>query len=185
MTKTVPIVFATGGDPVSDGLVVSLSRPGANVTGVTFLAGELGKKRLELLRELAPNATAIAVLANLDAPRAVAERREVQAAAEALKQRLILVDANNDQEIEAAFATFAQRGAGAVFRGTGAFWNSHRERMVALASGKGFPAIYARREFFLVGGLMIYGASIPDAYPKAGTYVGQILQGTKPADLPV
>lgn|SRR5262249_43427831 len=119
MTKTVPIVFATGGDPVSDGLVVSLSRPGGNVTGVTFLAGELGAKRLELLRELAPNATTIAVLANPESPEAAAERREVLVTAEAIKQRLALVDVSNDQEIEQAFATFAQGGTRALFVGSG------------------------------------------------------------------
>jgi putative tryptophan/tyrosine transport system substrate-binding protein len=185
MTRTVPIVFATGGDPVSDGLVVSLSRPGGNVTGVTFLAGELGAKRLELLRELAPNATAIGVLANPESPEAAAERREVLVAAEAIKQRLVLVDVSNDQEIEQAFATFAQRGTRALFVGSGAFLNSQRERIVALASRQGLPAIYALREYVSAGGLMSYGTSITDAYRQAGTYAARILKGAKPAELPV
>jgi putative tryptophan/tyrosine transport system substrate-binding protein len=185
MTKTVPIVFASGSDPVSDGLVASLRRPGGNVTGVTFLAGELGTKRLELLRELVPSASTIAVLANLDSPEAVSERREVQAAAQAIKQQLILVDVSNDQEIETAFATFAQRGASALFGGSGAFLNSHRERIVELATRRALPAIYALREFVSAGGLMSYAASITDAYRQAGVYTGRILKGAKPADLPV
>jgi putative tryptophan/tyrosine transport system substrate-binding protein len=182
MTKTVPIVFTTGSDPVSDGLVASLSRPGGNVT---FLAGELGAKRLELLRELAPSAATIAVLENLDSPEAVAERREVQAAAQTIKQQLILVDVNSDQEFEAAFATFAQRGAGALLGGSGPFLNSHRERIVTLATRLALPAIYALREFVSAGGLMSYGTSITDAYRQTGIYAGRVLKGAKPADLPV
>jgi putative tryptophan/tyrosine transport system substrate-binding protein len=185
MTKTVPIVFTTGSDPVSDGLVASFSRPGGNVTGVTFLAGELGTKRLELLRELAPSATTIAVLTNLDSPEAVAERREVQAAAQTIKQQLILVDVSNDREIEAAFATFGQRGAGALLGGSGPFLNSHRERIVTLATRQALPAIYALREFVSAGGLMSYGTSIIDAYRQTGIYAGRVLKGAKPADLPV
>src|SRR6516225_9336371 len=133
-TATVPIVFASGSDPVTDGLVVSLNRPGGNVTGVTFLAGELGTKRLELLRELAPKATKFAVLLNLDSPEAVAEQRDVQAAAQAINQQLAILDVRNEKEIETAFATFAQRGADALFCGTGAFLHSHREQIVALAA---------------------------------------------------
>jgi len=184
-TATVPIVFASGSDPVTDGLVVSLNRPGGNVTGVTFLAGELGTKRLELLRELAPKATKFAVLLNLDSPEAVAEQRDVQAAAQAINQQLAILDVRNEKEIETAFATFAQRGADALFCGTGAFLHSHREQIVALAARYALPAIYVLREFAAAGGLMSYGTSITEAYRQAGMYAGRILKGERPADLPV
>jgi putative tryptophan/tyrosine transport system substrate-binding protein len=184
-TTTVPIVFATGSDPVRDGLVASLNRPGGNATGVSFLAGALGAKRLELLRQLAPKATAIAVLVNLDSPEAETERQDVQAAAQAIRQQLIFLKVNSDHEIETAFATFAQRGAGALLCGTGAFLNSNRERIVALAARHALPASYALREFVAAGGLMSYGTSITDAYRQAGIYAGRILRGERPADLPV
>ena len=127
-TTTVPIVFATGGDPVKDGLVASLNRPGGNVTGVHFFGGVLGAKRLELLRQIVPKATTIAVLVNPNRADTEAERREVQAAAQAIGQQLIVLDVRSDRDIETAFATFVQRGVGALLVGTGAFMNSHRER---------------------------------------------------------
>jgi len=184
-TTTVPIVFGSGSDPVTDGLVASLSRPGGNVTGVTFLAGELGTKRLELLREVAPKATTIAMLVHLDSPEALAERRDVEVAAQASRQQLIVLDVNSDQEIETAFATFAQRGSGALFCGVSAFFNTHRERIVALAARHSLPAIYIFREFVSAGGLMSYGTSITEAYRQAGIYAGRILKGERTADLPV
>jgi putative ABC transport system substrate-binding protein len=184
-TTTVPIIFASGSDPVMDGLVASLNRPGGNVTGVTFLAGALGPKRLELLRQIAPKATGIAMLVNPDSPEAVTERQDVQAAAQAIGQQLIVVDVNSDHEIETAFATFAQRGAGALLCGAGAFLNSHRERIVALAARHALPASYALREFAAAGGLMSYGTSITDAYRQAGIYAGRIVKGERPAELPV
>ena len=184
-TSTVPIVFAYGGDPVIDGFVASLNRPGGNVTGVVFIQGALGAKRLEVLRQIVPKATTIAVLVNLNSAEQEAERRDVQAAAQALGQQLIIRDARNDRDIETAFATFVERGAGALFAGTGAFLFSNREQVVALAARHALPASYGLREFAEAGGLMSYAASIPDAYRQAGVYAGRILKGEKPADLPV
>ena len=183
-TTAVPIVFVTGTDPVRDGLVASLNRPGGNVTGVSFLTGELGTKRLELLRQVAPRATTIAVLVNPNIPETVAERREVEVAAQAIGQQLIVLDVESVRDVEAAFATFVERGAGALLIGTGPFMNSHRERLAALAVHYRLPAIFSLREFPAAGGLMSYGTSITDGYRQAGNYVGRILKGEKPADLP-
>jgi putative ABC transport system substrate-binding protein len=184
-TTTVPIVFVSGSDPVRDGFVASLNRPGGNVTGVTFLAGQLGAKRLELLRELVPTATTIAMLANPNSPETVVERQDVQAAARAIGQQLIILDVKGDQETEAAFATFAQRGTGALLCGAGAFFNSRRDRVVALAARYALPTIYVLREFVSAGGLMSYGTSITEGYRQAGIYTGRILKGEGPSDLPV
>jgi putative tryptophan/tyrosine transport system substrate-binding protein len=184
-TTTVPIVFATGGDPVRDGLVASLNRPGGNVTGVSFLTSASGTKRLELLRQLVPNTAAIAELVNANLPQAESERRDVQTAAHAMGQELIVVEAGSDRDIDAAFATFSQRGAGALYVGTGSFLNSRRQQLVALAARHRIPTIYVLREFATAGGLMSYGTSITDAYRLAGNYAGRILKGEKPADLPV
>jgi putative ABC transport system substrate-binding protein len=186
-TTTVPIVFATGSDPVIDGLVASLNRPGGNATGVSFLAGALGAKRLELLRLLVPKAATIAVLVDPgpNVPEAERELRDIQAAAHASGQELIVVEVRSDRDIEAAFATFARRGAGALFVGTSAFFNSRRERVAALAIRHALPASYVQSEFAAAGGLMSYGTSITDAYRVAGIYAGRILKGEKPADLPV
>jgi putative tryptophan/tyrosine transport system substrate-binding protein len=182
---TVPIVFATGGDPVRDGLVTSLNRPGGNITGVVFFSSILGAKRLELLRQLVPQATTIAVLVNPDLPNTAAESREVQAAAKAIGQQLVIVEAGNDRDIEAAFAVFLRRGARALLVGSGPFFNTRRERIVALAARNRLPAIYGLREQAVAGGLMSYGASQSDAYLQAGIYAGRILKGEKPGDLPV
>ena len=184
-TKTVPIVFATGSDPVRDGLVASLNRPGGNVTGVSFLAGALGTKRLDLLRQLAPRATMIGMLVDPGRPEAVAERREVEAAAQAIRQQLIVLDVRSDRDIETAFATFAQRRIDALFIGTGAFMNSRRGLLAALALRHGIPATLTVREFAVAGGLMSYGTSITDSYRQVGIYAARILKGEQPASLPV
>ena len=185
-TTTIPIIFATGSDPVRDGLVTSLNRPGGNVTGVIFFAA-LGAKRLELLRQLVPRATTIAMLMNPNTPDTdtEAERREVEAAARAIRQQLIVLDISTIRDLEAAFVTIVQRGAGALLVGTGPFFNSHRERLVALAARHALPVSYPWREATVAGGLMSYGTSITDAYRQVGIYAGRILKGEKPADLPV
>jgi putative ABC transport system substrate-binding protein len=184
-TTTVPIVFATGSDPVSDGLVTSLNRPGGNVTGVSFFSGVIGTKRLELLRQLVPRARIIAMLVNPNTPVTEGERRDVQAAAQAIGQQLIIFDVSSERDIETAFATFVQQGAGALLLGTGGFLNSERERIVALADRYALPTSHSQREGVVAGGLMSYGTRITDAYRQVGIYVARILKGEKPADLPV
>ncbi len=184
-TTTIPIVFTAGGDPVKEGLVASLNRPGGNLTGVHFFGGVLGAKRLELLRQLVPNATTIAVLVYPNTPNTEAERKDVQAAAQAIGQQLIILDVGSDHDIDTAFATLVQRGAGAVLAGSSAFMFSHRERLIAQAARHALPAIYHLREFVTAGGLMSYGASLADAYRQAGIYAGRILKGEKPGELPV
>jgi ABC-type uncharacterized transport system substrate-binding protein len=182
---TVPVVFATGGDPVRDGLVASLNRPGGNVTGVVFFSSVLGAKRLDLLRQLVPEAKSIAILANPNSSNTEAEVKDVQAAALAVAQQLVILEASDERDIETAFATLRQRGAGALLVGSGPLMNSQRERLVALAARHGLPASYPLREFSVAGGLMSYGASQSDAYRQAGIYAGRILKGEKPGDLPV
>ena len=184
-TTTIPIVFGSGGDPVMNGLVASLNRPGGNVTGVSFLGGVLGAKRLELLRQLVPKATTIGVLVNPGTPTTETERNDVQAAAQTVGQQLIILDVSSDRDLEIAFATFVQRRASALLVGSGPFLTSHRERLVALAARHALPAIYHQREIVAAGGMMSYGTSITDAYRQAGIYAGRIIKGEKPADLPV
>jgi putative ABC transport system substrate-binding protein len=181
-TTTVPIVFATGSDPVKDGLVTNLNRPGGNATGVSFFASVVGAKRLEQLHQLVPSATIIGVLVM---PGSSEDLRDVEVAARAIGQRLIVVNATNASEIESAFATFAQRGVGALVITSGAFTFSHREEIVALAARYALPASYGVREFAAAGGLISYAASITDAYRQVGVYAGRILKGEKPGDLPV
>src|SRR5262249_54576466 len=182
---TVPVVFATGSDPVRDGLVASFNRPGANFTGVTFITSDLGTKRLELLRQLVPRTTTIAVLVGPDVQETVIEQADIQKAAQAFGQQLVVAQATGLGDIAAAFTAFVERGAGALFVGTGAFTNSHREAIVALAAHRALPAIYPLREFVSIGGLIGYGSSITDAYRQAGVYAARVLKGEKPADLPV
>jgi putative tryptophan/tyrosine transport system substrate-binding protein len=181
----IPIVFASGGDPVREGLVSSLNRPGGNVTGVSFMSSALASKRLSMLRQLVPTATTIGVLANPSVPNTVVERREVQAAASAIGQQLALIDVASDRDFEPAFTSFIERRVGALLVGTGGFLNSQRNRLVALAARHRLPAGYVWREAALGGGLMSYGPSIADAYREAGRYAARILNGEKPADLPV
>jgi putative tryptophan/tyrosine transport system substrate-binding protein len=183
-TSTVPIVFATGSDPVVDGLVPSLNQPSGNVTGVSFVSGLLGPKRLEMLRQLAPTAT-IAMLVGTDTLEARIERRDVELAAQALGQQLIVAAVNSEGELDGAFTSIVERGAKALVVGTGPLLTTNRERVAALAARHAIPAIYALRECVEAGGLMSYGASIVEAYRQAGIYAGRILKGDKPADLPV
>jgi putative tryptophan/tyrosine transport system substrate-binding protein len=183
-TTTVPIVFASGSDPVRDGLVASFNRPGGNITGVVFFSSTLGAKRLELLRQVVPKATTIAVLVN-PSPEMEVERNDVGAAAQAIGQQLIWHEVSNERDIETAFATFVQRGAGALLAGAGPFMNSHRELIVALAARHRLPMSFAAREAAEAGGLMSYASSIPEAYRQVGIYAGRILKGEKPGDLPV
>jgi putative ABC transport system substrate-binding protein len=184
-TTTVPIIFTSGGDPVQDGLVVNLNQPGGNVTGVVFLSEALGTKRVDLLRQLVPRASTIAVLVSPNSPTSEAERRDLLAAAKAVGLQLVVHDASSTRDIEAAFAIFVQRGAGALIVGSGAFLTSTREQVVALATHHALPAMGPLREWAVAGGLMSYGTSISDAYRQAGIYAGRILKGEKPADLPV
>jgi putative tryptophan/tyrosine transport system substrate-binding protein len=184
-TTTVPIVFATGSDPVVDGLVASLNRPGGNVTGVSFLAGLLGPKRLEMLRQLVPTAATIAILVGTDTLEARIERRDVELAAQALGQQLVVAPVTSERELDGAFTSIVERGAKALLVGSGPLLTSNRERIVALAARHALPAIYGLREFVVAGGLMSYGASLVEAYRQAGSYAGRVLKGEKPADLPV
>jgi putative tryptophan/tyrosine transport system substrate-binding protein len=184
-TTTVPIVFATGSDPVVDGLVASLNRPGGNVTGVSFMAGLLGPKRLEMLRQLVPTAATIAILVGTDTLEARIERRDVELAAQALGQQLIVAPVTSEGELDGAFTSIVERGAKALLVGSGPLLTSNRERIVALAARHALPAIYGLREFVVAGGLMSYGASLVEAYRQAGSYAGRVLKGEKPADLPV
>ena len=184
-TTTVPIVFAIGGDPVGEGLVTSLNRPGGNVTGVHFFSGVLGAKRLELLRQLVPKAASIGMLVHPNTPNTEAERKDVLAAAQALGQQLIVLDIEGGRDIEQAFATLVQQQAGAVHIGSGPFMTAHRQQILTLAARHRLPASYPFREYALDGGLMSYGASITDGYRQAGIYAGRILKGEKPGDLPV
>lgn len=184
-TTAVPIVFASGGDPVSSGLVASLNRPEGNVTGVVFFGAVLGAKRLELLRQVVPTTQTIAMLVDPKSPSTEAERRDVQIAAEAIHQQLVVFDVSSGSDLETAVATLVQRGVGGVLVGAGTFLASNRERIAALAARHRLPAIYPQREAALAGGLMTYGPSTSDAYRQVGLYAGRILKGEKPADLPV
>jgi putative ABC transport system substrate-binding protein len=184
-TKTVPIVFVTGGDPVRAGLVATLNRPGGNVTGISIISTELGAKRLGLLRELRPEATRIAVLVDPKWPLAERFLSEVEAAASAMGQQIEVLYVGSDREIETAFTTLVQRGAGALQVGVGSLLLSKRERIAALAARHRIPAIYGQRDYVEAGGLISYAPSIPDSFRQAGIYAGRILKGEKPGDLPV
>jgi putative ABC transport system substrate-binding protein len=186
-TSTIPIVFTGVGDPVGVGLVASFSRPGGNVTGMSFFDNELDLKRLELLSELVPHAGVIALLVNPNHPTSTVERkiREVQEAARAKRVELHVLKASTEGDFESAFASLLQAHAGALAIGSDPLFNSRREELVALAASYAVPAIYEWREFAAIGGLISYGPSLTGTWRQAGVYVGQILAGAKPADLPV
>jgi len=184
-TTTIPIVFVGALDPVKAGLVASLNRPGGNVTGVTFIGASLGAKRLELARELVPNVGIIALLTHPNSPDALEELRDLNTAAKAIGQELLVVSATSDREFEAAFASIVQHRAGALLIGQDPFLFQAGGQLVALAARHRIPAIYGNSELVSAGALISYGASLPDAWRLAGVYAGRILKGAKPADLPV
>ena len=184
-TTTIPIVLGSGGDPVELGLVTSLNRPGGNVTGATFLTAQLGAKRLGLLRDLVPGADVVALLINPNTAVGRVQTRDVQQAARALGQNLIVLSGGSDESIEASFVTLSQKRVAALLIGGDPFFDTRRDRLIALALQYRVPAIHQFREYALAGGLMSYGASITDMYHQVGLYVGRVLKGEKPADLPV
>jgi putative tryptophan/tyrosine transport system substrate-binding protein len=185
-TTTIPIVFAVGEDPVRLGLVASLARPGGNLTGINFFNAELIAKRVELLRELVPTATRVAVLVNpTDANNTRTTLKDVEAAASAMGLRIHVLDASTSLEIDAAFAGLARERPDALFVSGDAFFNSRRLQLALLAARHAIPACYGSRDFPDYGGLMSYGTSITDAFRQVGVYTGRILKGAKPADLPV
>jgi putative ABC transport system substrate-binding protein len=184
-TTTIPIVFLLGSDPVKFGLVTSINRPGGNVTGVSFLANVLPAKLFELLHEAVPSAASVGLLVNPNNPNTESDARGVQAAADALGPKLVVVSASTEGEVEAAFAGAVQLRVAAFVVHTDPFLTSRQKQIVGLAARHRLPSIYGPREFAAVGGLMSYGASISDASRQAGIYVGRILKGEKPADLPV
>jgi putative ABC transport system substrate-binding protein len=184
-TTTIPIVFVVGFDPVAAGLVASFNRPGGNATGMTLITGPLGQKRLEIIRELVPKAAVVAMLANPTSPDAVPEIRDVQAAAQAVRLQLKMFNASTPSELNAAFAAIPGQRADALLVGSDPFFLVRREELVVLAAHLGVPAVYPFREFVASGGLISYGANIPNFYRQAGVYAGRILKGAKPDDLPV
>jgi putative tryptophan/tyrosine transport system substrate-binding protein len=183
-TTTIPIVCTLGGDPVETGLVASLNQPGGNLTDTTIMAVEMGPKRLDLARQLVPNATAVAMLINPRFPTASAEAREVQGAAR-LGIHINLLNASTESEIDAAFATIVEQKNGALIIGTDPFLLGQRDQLVRLAARHMVPTIYFLREFVEAGGLMSYGPNIANGYRQAGVYTGLILNGANPAVLPI
>jgi putative tryptophan/tyrosine transport system substrate-binding protein len=186
VTSTIPIVFTSGGDPVRVGLVASLNRPGGNVTGVSLFTSTLAAKRLELLHELVPGATVIAMLVNPVNPNAEPDIVEVQAAARTIGLKLIVIRASNKSDLDTAFRNMSLEGAHALFvGGDPLFDNNERDQTIALAARYAIPAIYDWRDVAVVGGFASYGSNLADGYRLAGSYTGRILRGEKPADLPV
>jgi putative tryptophan/tyrosine transport system substrate-binding protein len=184
-TSTIPIVFVIGGDPVGLGLAASLSRPGANATGMTIISADLAPKRLGLLREIAPNATALAALTNPTTPEGRQQSSDIHAAAQALGLELRFLEASDEKGIEIAFATLAQNNVDALLVGSDPIFDVHRDKLVALVAAAAIPAIYQFRDFAAAGGLMSYDPDIVDAHRQIGVYVGKILKGAKPSDLPI
>lgn len=184
-TTTIPIVFVVGFDPVAAGLVTSLHRPGGNVTGMTLITAPLGQKRIELLRELAPNATVVAMLVNPLSPDAAPEIRDVQAAAQANALQVKLFNASSPNELNAVFSAIAAQRPDAMIVGSDPFFTNRRDQIVTLAARLGRITIYPFREFAESGGLISYGTNIANSYRGAGIYTGKILKGANPADLPV
>jgi putative ABC transport system substrate-binding protein len=184
-TTTLPIVFLTAGDPVLEGYVASLNRPGGNLTGVSWFGALVAGKALSLLREIVPNASTVALLANPKLPEAARTERDAQEAARTLGHQLRVLHASSPDEITAAFINLARQPVGALLVGGDPFFTSRRQQIVALAARDAIPTMYANREFVVEGGLMGYGNDIADEYRRAGLYAARILKGEKPSDLPV
>jgi len=184
-TTTVPIVFVNGADPVRGGIVPSLNRPGEHITGVSFFGVDLAPKQLSILHELVPTAGVIAFLVDQNVPDAVAQVPAMQEASRALGLRLVVLLARSDSDIETAFATIEREQARALVVGTGAMLTNRRQQIIELAARRALPAIYPFREFAADGGLISYGNDVPDTFRRGGVYAGRVLNGDKPADLPV
>lgn len=184
-TAIIPIIFTAGGDPVAAGLVASLNRPGGNLTGTTIMGLQMGSKRLELIRELLPNAAATAMLINPNFPTSAAEARDVQGAARALRMQMNVLNASTQSQIDAAFSTIVQQRIDALIVATDPFLLGQREQIVRLAARHAVPTMYFLREFVEASGLMSYGPDIANGYRQAGVYTGRVLKGEKPANLPV
>jgi len=185
-TSTIPIAFTVGGDPVAAGLVESFNRPGGNATGVTLRgAAGMEPKRLSLLRDLAPGAALVGALFNPDFPNAARQMQDLDEAARAIGQRIVVANANTDDELEAAFASFVRAGIGALLPVGSPYFDTRRDRIVAFAARQRLPAIYPFREYAVAGGVLSYGVSITDGYRQAGLYTAKLLKGTRPAELPV
>jgi len=184
-TSTIPIVFGIGSDPVSIGLVESFSRPGGNVTGVTLMTALMEPKRLGLLRELVPGVPLVGVLLNPVFPPAARQLQELEQAARTIGQRLVVTKASTDEELNAAFAVLVQERIGALLVAADPYFDTRRDRIIAVAAQHRLPAIYQFREYAVAGGLLSYGISITDGYRQYGVYAASILNGAKPADLPV
>ena len=191
-TATIPIVFTTGEDPVKAGLVASLNRPGGDVTGITLFYVELGAKRLELLRDLVPKAELVGLLTNPRSPQGVGsnteaeeQERDARAAASIMGRQLVVVHASSESEIDEAFSTVVVQRAGALIVASDIFLSTRKNQLIALASRHAIPTIYAWRDAVSAGGLISYGIDLADSYRQAGSYIGRVLQGAKPAELPV
>lgn len=184
-TSTIPIVFGIGQDPVKAGLVANINRPDGNLTGATFFTAHLGAKRLGLLRELAPRAETMGLVANQNSEQGQIQIQDVREAAQQLNQRLVVLKGGNDDELKASFASLAQQRVGAVLLASDPFFDPRRDRIVAWAAQSRVPALYHFRDFAVAGGLASYGASIAHLYYQVGLYTGRILKGDRPADLPI
>ena len=184
-TSTIPIVFTMGSDPVKYGLVASLNRPGGNVTGICFLSNVLLAKQLELLHELVPRGPAVAVLVNPNNANAESDTKDVQSAADALRQKLLIVKASTERDFETAFAIMTKQQVAALLVGGDPLFTSQRNQLVALAARHTIPAVYYSREFVAAGGLASYGGSFVDSFRQVGIYAGRILKGAQPSDLPI
>ena len=184
-TSTIPIVFILGADPIRLGLVDSLNRPGANITGIAFLNVTLEAKRLELLREMVPTASLIGMLVNPNNPQSEVQLHDVQEAARAVGQQVFFLSASTKNDLETAVAAFVEKRAGALMIGADTFFLSTAARLMALIARHAIPVIFPVREQVEMGGLMSYGANLADAYRQTGVYTGRVLKGAKPADLPV